>query len=262
VKLYSKGLELSTHRAKCDEERALLNELVASASKTVRFEVSFRRVRALRDFIGIRNDRIPNLALMCDPRIDRYALGREAHRLRLYESYTATESGCYASTVRHVAAVLQSAQARLANGDLGQVGRRKTLTEDRIWDLGAAFFWLSGFGAADLASWSGRSKATLAELRAELRELGIPPNESPTGGLGPSANELAGQLLPFIDLEHPDISDWRVSNGTACAPWASEVIEVDAATEPDNEDRDCTDGLTLSGEPDPSIDFDSLLASV
>src|ERR1039458_9658255 len=61
VKMYSKGLELATHRMKHEGDMAHLNSLIASASKVMRFEVSFRRVRALRDFIGIGNDRLPSL---------------------------------------------------------------------------------------------------------------------------------------------------------------------------------------------------------
>lgn len=163
AKFYAKGLELQ-HQVKNDGDTRQLNGLVAAAKRIVRFEVSFRSVRSLRDLFGLSDARLPNLALMCGPQVDRYALGREATRLRLYDSYSISESKSYASIVRRVATVLREAQAQLESGDLDRLGRRRTLTADRIWDLGAAFFWLAGFGPGDLSSWTGRSRATLDEL--------------------------------------------------------------------------------------------------
>jgi hypothetical protein len=261
-KFYAKGIELR-HRAKSEDDKRKLGGLVAAAERVVRFEVSFRGVRALRGLFGLSDTRLPNLAIVCDPQVDRYALGREATRLRLYDAYSFCESQSYGAIVRHVATILRNAQTRLANGELDHIGRRKTLTDARLWDLCAAFFLFSGFTPNALSLWTGRSRASLDELRSELRQLGIPPDRSTAGGLGEAATEVAKLLHQYVDFEFQNEKSWNTTTGTAPAPWSSDVLASEVGiTLDDANDEPAEPGLSLPDDNESAGEFDELLSSV
>jgi len=261
-KFYAKGLELK-HRAKNDDDKRRLGGLIACAERAVRFEVSFRGVRALRDLFGLSDTRLPNLAIVCDPHVARYALGREATRLRLYDAYSFCESHNYGAIVRHVVATLRNAQARLAKGELNGIGRRKTLTDARLWDLCAAFFLFSGFTPNALSSWTGRSRASLDELRSELRQLGIPPDRSISGGLGEAATEVAELLRQYVDFDFQNEKAWTTSTAAATAPWSSDVLASEVGiTLDDANDEPAELGLSLPDDNQSAGEFDELLSSM
>ena len=226
VKFYAKGLEIQSHRPKGAEEAELRQGLSERARRVLRFEVSFLEVRSLRAFLCLENKSLPSLAFICDPRIGAWALTREAVRLRLGDDYSTIKTTSVPERVRHVGAVLLERQAALAasEGKLS-VGRRKTITPGRLWDLAATHVLASGFTLDELVRMSGRSRSAMAELVAELRDLGIPPDLGAAGSVGAAVEEISDQLLPHLLSEFPpDLTNWRVRDAFVHPPWEEEHV--------------------------------------
>jgi hypothetical protein len=108
------------------------------------------------------------------------------------------------------------------------LGRRKTLTQARVWDLAAAYFLLSGYRLDEITKLSGRSPSALAELLAELREVGVPPDGSPGGTRGAALNEIAEAMAPYLLEQYPpNLDHWRGAGKIRSveAPWAHDDVD-------------------------------------
>lgn len=236
VKLYAKGLELRSRvrRARSDEAARELEHRAEEAERVLRLEVSFLQVRSLRGLLGWDAPFLPTLSLMCDPLIDRWVITREADRLRLCDEQADEDPRVFfPGRVRNVGTRLLQVQRDLADGGC-TMGRRKTLTPARLWDLAAAFFLLSGYKVHELASMSGRSPSALAEMQAELRELGIAPDASFSGTAAASVSEIMKGLRPYILWDgFPNFSHWKGRVGRVEAPWA-EGEENEVEPEPES----------------------------
>ena len=259
MKLYAKALELE-HRARTKPILSdYFKELADHARNTVRFEVSFRQVRALRRFWDIEDGRLPTLALMCDPNTVRLALATEAQRMRLYEdTYESLSTESYAQRIRQIGATIRSIKERLASGDLKRCGRRKSLTPQRIMNLVAAYSLLTAYSPGELTQQFGFSKSKVNELRRDLREIGLQADSSSTGTLAESVQELAERLRPFVFA--PRVPDWWDASSFVDAPWGD-------AEEGDNENDETNIATVSSGEvnlsgSDEELAIRAILASL
>jgi hypothetical protein len=232
VKFYCKGRELGSRRVRREAAEDLLS-LAERARNVLRFEVSFLQVRGLRNLFALTDTRLPNFAVMCDPRVNAWILTREADRLRLLDDQD-DKRVLFPARVRDVTTKLLEAQRELAAGGV-TLGRRKSLTPERLWDLAATFFLASGYRLDELSAITGRSMSALAELVTDLRTLGIPPDGSPGGTMGSAVAEVADRLKPhLLEMYPPNLRDWR-SRALAEAPW-----ETDETDETDEDQRDRT----------------------
>ncbi len=251
AKFYVKGLELQSHlKAKKNAaDRTRIEQLVEHAKHSLRFEVTLRQAQGLRRLFGTRiGDHLPTLALMCDPRIDGWVLAREAYRLRLGDPQSGADRTLFASHVREVVGKLREGQSRLSAGDL-TLGRRKTLTPQRLNDLIALYFVASAYPINEAAELTGKSVSAVREALGELRRLGVPPDASPFSTMGAAITEIAQALSPYLpDTFPPDLPDFDPAVAFVTPPWKAEDISFDEFTDDESRDPDEEDEESDSTE--------------
>jgi hypothetical protein len=219
VQLYAKSLEIKSHKADGESERNALELLAERAKHVLRYEVTFRKARAIRDLLGI-NAKMPTLAFMCDPLISAWVLTREAVRLRLDDDYEGLKTTTFPGRVRDVGATLREAQTRMAAGE-ELLPRRQSLTPKRVWDLAAAHFLLSAYTLDETAAMSGKSLSALREMEADLRSLGAPPDGTLVGSQRDAIAEFTDKLEPHTIKQYPpDLSHWRNADAFVIPPWS------------------------------------------
>jgi hypothetical protein len=239
VSFYAKGIELRSQarRLRDQGDRAAVRGLAERAQGIVRFEVGFHRVRPIREWLGLKETgQLMTLAFVCDPLVGRWALTREAWRLRLDEQYTTDDAGPLSVQVRHVVGVLTEHRRRLEANRSERVGRRATITADRMEQLMVSYFLLSGYTPGEAATILERSASALRDLQRDLAEMGLHPDRN-LGGLGAAVGQIQGGLAPVLLADiPPDFTSWKSRRGEAYAdpPWA----EGQAPEEDEDEDED------------------------
>lgn len=239
AKFYCKANELRAHKLARDDDRAALERLAVDAERVLRFEVTFRQVAGLRRLFGPQcvGGLLPSLAIVCDPRIDGWVLAREAARLRLYEPLAGGDRTMFSSHVRQVVGALLEEQRRLARHER-TLGRRKTLTSERLNDLVATYFLAAAYNVAEVAQLKGKSVSSVREQISDLRALGVPPDASPFSTMAESVREIAEALRPHLPESFPPrLEDWTERSAFVLPPWRADA-DVDSGTEnadPDDE---------------------------
>jgi len=256
-KLYSKELEIRSHRRSDPAEANVLRQLAEQATRVLRFEVSFLQVRALR-LLFKKPALLPTLSLMCDPFVSAFVLEREAIRLRLDEDPHAIENESFGARVRRIVAVLDQAQRDLASG--GQtLGRRRSLSDQRKCDLILSHILGSGLVTpAAVAAFWGVSESAVRELFSELRELQIPPDASPAATLGVTCRDIWDALVPHLPTDEARERNLEHRRGRGdnfvAAPWAVQPLDDnDHSCETDEETGDAEDGLSIEDAIDTAI---------
>ncbi len=236
VTLYAKGIELAkeARRLRDPADRETVRRIAEGALGVVRFEVGFHRVRPLREWMDLPSGQLVTLAFMCDPRVGRWALTREAQRLRLDEEYASDAAGPLSVQVRHVVGVVTERRRRLEATGSERVGRRASITSGRMEQLMVSYFLLSGYTPGEAASILERSASALRDLQSDLREMGLHPDRN-LGGLGIAVAQLQAGLAPYLLADIPPrFEPWETRRDEVYAvpPW----VEGQAPDGDDDED--------------------------
>ncbi len=226
VKFYDKGLELSS-KSRC---KGASGRTTCPTEDVLRFEVSILRAAAIRDAIGdvlqVRPEGslLPCLALCCEPAISARILGREVARLRLDEDtiMAAGQVESLADRVRFVVASLRIRQRALQGEGAEPLGRRRSLTPARLYDMAAVHMLACAYGPAEIAAITGKSRSAVDDIISDLHATGIAPNASDLGSAPRLLDHLCRLLAPhYVDV--PFTRQWTPDSAFVDAPWADEV---------------------------------------
>lgn len=254
VKLYAKQEEIESHVSVDEIRSSQLAHRARQARGVLRFEVSLKQVSAIRRlFPKGMPGHLPMLHLMCDPRMARWVVRREARRLRLDEASSLCDVESPSVHARRVVDVLKDAQAQMAAGEF-ELGRLKSMTEERLRSLALVHFLGAGLRGTELQETLGLSRPAVAELLQQLRALGLPPDSTPRTTLGDVTTEINDALVRagvYPPVSFDDLNGvWAVRT-----PWAEDEDDVpeddgndeDDVSEDDGNDED--DAAVPDGVP-------------
>jgi hypothetical protein len=200
TRFYDKGAEIRSHWRKHPEHRELLDTLAMHASRRIRFEVAVTGAKAIRTLLRkvLRFPRtsLPTLSFMCRPEVAAFAWRREVDRLGLWVHHTPTSAETFGGRARRVGLSVDALRKSVTKQN--QFRKRQSMTKARVRDLIVAHFLLSGMRTKEVANIVGWSEGKVFDLLADLKEGGLLPDSSPSGGLAEAANAIVNALAPYL----------------------------------------------------------------
>lgn len=200
ARFYDKAEEIRAQWRKHPERRELLDMLAMHASRVVRFEVAITGAKAIRALfkkvLHFPRTSLPTLGFMCRPEIAALAWRREVDRLGLWAHHTSTTAETFGGRARQVGLKVDALRKSVTKEN--PFRGRKSMKKERVRDLILAHMLLSGMRTKEVISLTGWSESKLFDLLADLKEAGLLPDSSPSGGLADAANAIVNALAPHL----------------------------------------------------------------